>query len=117
MDVKKKWAGIAANEHQALEKAVDYYKRAFEESKGIAAGNQQIQASYLIAELSRRIGLFDQAKEFFASTVKHGQEFIQKHREDKAQTALSRKILELATEQNRVMAAQSEAAGQSPLEL
>lgn len=115
--LKKKWDGVVANEHQALEKAVEYYKRAFEEGKDITAGNQQIQASYLVAELSRRIGRFDQAKEYFGSTIKHGQEFIQKHREDKAQTALARKILELAIEQNRAMAAQTETEAQTPVEL
>jgi tetratricopeptide (TPR) repeat protein len=115
--LKKKWDSIVANEHQALEKAVEYYKRAFEESKEIAAGNQQIQASYLIAELSRRIGRYDQAKEYFASTIKHGQEFNYRHREDKAQTALARKIMELATEQNKAMAAQTKSVGQSPVEL
>ncbi len=105
--LKTKWEGIAVNERQALEKAVEYYKRAFEESKDIAAGNQQIQASYLIAELSRRIGLYDQAKEFFSSTIKHGQEYIYRHREDKSQTALARKILELAIEQNKAMIAET----------
>lgn len=108
LPLKKKWDSIAANEHQALERAVEYYKKAFEESKDIAAGNQQIQASYLIAELSRRIGLHDQAKEFFASTIKHGQEFIYRHREDKAQTALARKILELAIDQNKIMKSETE---------
>ncbi len=100
-----KWDGIVANEQQALKKAAEYYKCAFEESQEITAGNQQIQASYLIAELSRRIGRYDQAKEFFASTIKHGQEFIYRHREDQAQSALARKILELAIEQNRAMIA------------
>lgn len=109
MPLKIKWEGIAVNERQALEKAEEYYKRAFEESKDIAAGNQQIQASYLIAELSRRIGLYDQAKEFFSSTIKHGQEYIYRHREDKAQTALARKILELAIEQNKSMIAETKA--------
>ena len=105
--LKKKWDCIAANEHQALEKAVEYYKKAFEESTDVATGNQQIQVSYLIAELSRRIELYDQAKEFFASTIKHGQEFIYRHREDKAQTALARKILELAIDQNKSMKAET----------
>jgi len=103
LSLKKNWNGIVVNEQQALERAVEYYKRAFVESKDISAGNQQIQASYLIAELSRRIGQFEQAKEFFNSTIKHGQEYIFRHREDKAQTALARKILELAIEQNKTM--------------
>lgn len=115
--LKKKWDGLAVNEHQALEKAVEYYKRAFQNSKEMAAGNQQLQASYLIAELSRRIRRFDQAKEFFAGTIKHGQEFIHKHREDKSLTALARKILELATQQNRAMTASTETSGEAVQEL
>lgn len=109
--LRKKWDGIVANENQALETAVEYYKKAFEESTDIAAGNQQIQASYLIAELSRRIGAHDQAKEYFNSTIKHGQEYIYRHRNDKSQTALARKILELAIEQNRTMNDELQAAG------
>ena len=62
-----------------------------------------MQALYLIAELSRRTCQFDQAKEYFASTIKHGQEFIYRHKEDKSQTALARKILELAIEQNKIL--------------
>lgn len=101
--MKKIWSGVAADEKQALEKAVEYYKRALETSKDIAASNQQIQASYLIAELSRRIGRYEQAREFFTNTIKHGQEFIYQRHEDRSQTALARKILELAIEQNKVM--------------
>ena len=108
--LRKIWDGMVVNENQALEKAVEYYKRAFEENTDIAAGNQQIQASYLIAELSRRIGATEQAKEYFNCTIKHGQEYIYHHRTDQSQTALARKILELAIEQNRTMNAKLETA-------
>jgi len=109
-EIKQVWDGAVANEQEALEQAVFYYKEAFESGTGIAAGNQQIQASYLIAELSRRIGDYDQARLFFNSTIKYGQDFIYKNRNDQSKTALARKILELAMEQNRSMLAEAKQA-------
>jgi uncharacterized protein (DUF2225 family) len=99
--VKRNWNGVATNEREALERAVFYYKEAFANGRDIAPGNQQIQASYLIAELSRRIGDYDEAKQYFTSTIKSGQEFIYQNRNDKSRTALAKKILELAIEQGR----------------
>lgn len=93
--------GIVINETQALELAIRHYKDAFANGRDIAPGNPQIQASYLIAELSRRIGDYDGAKQFFSSTIKTGQEFIYQNRRDQSRTALARKILELAIDQGR----------------
>ena len=93
--------GIVMSEQQALKQAVHYYAAAFSEGNDIAPGYQQIQASYMIAELSRRVGDYDMAREYFNSTIKHGQEFIYKNRADRSRTALARKILELAMEQGR----------------
>ncbi|SYZ74253.1 hypothetical protein TRIP_C60523 [Candidatus Zixiibacteriota bacterium] len=97
----EKWSGIPRNEKEALELAVKYYKRAYEDGRDIGEGNQQIQASYLIAELSRRVGNFDLAREYFNTTIRNGQEFIYKHKGDQSRTAMARKILELAIEQGR----------------
>jgi uncharacterized protein (DUF2225 family) len=99
--LKRTWSGVAVNEREALEKAVYYYKEAFANGRDIAPGNQQIQASYLIAELSRRIGDYDEAKQYFTSTIKSGQEFIYQNRQDSSRIALAKKILELAIEQGR----------------
>ena len=99
--MKQKWDGVVTNEMEALEKAVYYYKRAFASGRDILPGNQQIQASYLIAELSRRIGDYDEAKQYFTSTIKTGQEFIYQNRNNQSRTVLARKILELAIEQGR----------------
>ncbi len=99
--VKRQWSGIVTNEREALEMAVYYYKEAFANGHDIAPGNQQIQASYLIAELSRRIGDYDEAKQYFTSTIKSGQEFIYQNRQDPSRVALAKKILELAIEQGR----------------
>jgi len=101
LDLKGKWSAVVTSEHEALKKAVHFYKEAFVEGRNIAPGNQQIQASYLIAELSRRIGDYDEARQYFNSAIRHGQEFIYKNRHDQTQTVLARKILELAIEQGR----------------
>lgn len=102
-----KWDGVALNEKEALKFAVMYYTKAYEDGRSIAEGNQQIQASYLIAELSRRVGDFDRAKEYFNTTIRNGQEFIYRNKGDQGRTALARKILELAIEQGRSNLAQS----------
>lgn len=101
IDLKARWPHVVLGEREALEKAIFYYKEAFSGGREISPGNQQIQASYLIAELSRRIGDYDGAREFFNSTIKTGQAFVYENRNDPSRTALARKILELAIEQGR----------------
>lgn len=100
--LKSNWSGVCINEREALELAIRYYKDAFAKGKDIGEGAQKIQASYLIAELSRRIGDYDGAQQYFTSTIKAGQEFIYEHRRDQSRTVLARKILELAIEQGRL---------------
>lgn len=100
---------IVLDEKEALTRAVEYYKHAFSEGRSIAQGNQQIQASYLIAELSRRIGQSEQAKKYFNTTIRSGQELVYRNKGDRSRTALARKILELAIEQARDNRAKSEA--------
>jgi uncharacterized protein (DUF2225 family) len=102
LNIKERWSEAVTSENEAMEKAVYYYKEAFKTGREISQGNQQIQASYLIAELSRRIGDYDSAKQYFNSTIKTGQEFIYQNRNDKSRTALTRKILELAIEQGKL---------------
>ena len=101
LDAKRKWDGIAINEIEALKFAAKFYQKAFTSGKNISVGNQQLQVSYLIAELSRRVGDYDIAKQYFNSTIKAGQEFIYQNRNDKSRTELARKIMELAIEQGR----------------
>lgn len=100
-ELKNDWDGIVVNEYEALVKARNYYRTAFNDGRSIAPGNQQIQATYLIAELSHRVGDHETAKEYFNSTIKTGQEYIYRNRSDKTKTALAKKILELAIEQGK----------------
>jgi uncharacterized protein (DUF2225 family) len=110
LSMQRIWPQVAVNEREALSRAVENYKASFSAGRDIAPGNQQIQASYLIAELSRRIGDFESAKQYFSSTIKTGQEFIYQNRQDQSRTALARKILELAMEQGRAALASSRPA-------
>lgn len=110
LEVKRQADWVVLNEQEAIRNAVKYYKEAFANGRDISPGNQQIQASYLIAELSRRIGDFETAKQYFSSTIKTGQEFIYQHRNDKSRTVLARKIMELAIEQGRSNLASSKPA-------
>lgn len=105
--IQRLWPQAVVNEREALTRAVEHYKASFSAGRDIAPGNQQIQASYLIAELSRRIGDYESAKQYFSSTIKTGQEFIYQNRQDQSRTALARKILELAMEQGRAALASS----------
>ena len=102
LELRKGWDGIVVNEREAMQKAAGHYQAAFESGRELAKGNQQIQAAYLIAELSRRVGDHESAKQFFNKTIKLGQEYIYQSRHDRSRTALARKILELAVEQGRL---------------
>ena len=104
---KKNWEGVPLDEREALEHAVRYYKKAFEDGRSIGEGNQQLQASYLIAELSRRIGDHEQARDYFNTTIRTGQELVYRHKGDRSRTALARKLLELAIEQARTSMAEA----------
>jgi len=95
------WDGVPCNELEAMRLAVRYYINAFESGREISHGNQSIQAAYLIAELSRRIGDHDTARQYFNTTIKMGQEFINEIKGDRTRTALARKILELALKQGK----------------
>ena len=100
-NLKQKWEFVPTSEAEALLLAIEFYRGALEEGHEIQPGNQQIQATYLIAELSRRVGRYEEAKRFFNNAIKIGQQFIFDHRGDKTRTALARRILELAVSQGK----------------
>jgi uncharacterized protein (DUF2225 family) len=98
---KTNWEFAPLNEHDALFHAIEFYKSALEEGHEIQPGNQQIQATYLIAELSRRVSRNVEAKLYFNNTIKAGQQFIFDNRGDQTRTALAKRITELALAQGR----------------
>lgn len=95
------WNGVPRNEIEAIRLAVRHYINAYEIGKEIEHGNQTIQAAYLIAELSRQIGDHDTARQYFNTTIKAGQDFINEIRGDRNRSALTRKLLELAMTQGK----------------
>lgn len=99
--LKRVWEGVPSSEFEATRLGVKHYITAFESGKNIARGNQSIQAAYLIGELSRRVGDHDTARQYFNTTIKTGQAFINEIRGDRTRTALARKILELAMKQGK----------------
>lgn len=101
-ELKNRWPEAPISEHEALHHAVQYYKAAYETGNEISVGNQAIQAVYLIAELSRRVGCNEEAKQYFNTSIKLAQEYIHQNKGDKSRTALARKIFELAMEQGKL---------------
>lgn len=99
--LKKKWEYVPSSEMEALLFAIEFYRGALEEGHEIQPGNQQIQATYLIAELSRRVGRFEEARQFFNNAIKIGQQYVFEHRSDRTRTALAQRILELAVAQGK----------------
>jgi len=89
---------IPRNEREAVLLSLHHYRRAYEESRDVSGGNQKIQVAYMIGELARRAGEIDQAEQYFNVAIRAGHEFIYKHSQDRARTALARKILEMAIE-------------------
>ena len=100
-EVKARWEYAPINEQEALLYSIEFYKSALEDGHEIQPGNQQIQATYLIAELSRRIGRYTEAKLYFNNTIKAGQQFVFDNRGDQTRTALARKIIDLAVAQGK----------------
>lgn len=101
--VKEEWPDIPINETEAMSLALDYYLKAYQSSREIKAGLQQLQAAYLIAELSRRINNLGQAAEYFKNASKMAQDMMMKNRNDKTIFSNSQKIFEMSLEQGRLV--------------
>jgi hypothetical protein len=102
------WSEIPVNEIEALIKARDYYQGAYEVGDKISAGAGQIQAAYLIAELSRRTGNYANANSFFNQVIKTGRELVNGRKEDSSTINFAKKLLETAMEQARLSRKESE---------
>jgi uncharacterized protein (DUF2225 family) len=106
--LKEIWPEIPLNESEAMKLALGYYKQSYQEVRDITQENQKIQAAYLIAELSRRVGDFQEAESYFEEAKRIGQDFIQRNQDDANKIALARKIVELAKKQGELSLLQTE---------
>ena len=100
---RETWDGIPLSELDALRFALEFYKKAYLNGKEIKAGLQQLQASYMIGELSRRVGDEAQAMEYFKNSSKQAHEMMTRHRNDRAVFSNSQKLLEMSLEQARLL--------------
>lgn len=106
--LKEIWPEIPLNECEAMKLALKYYKQSYQKVRDITQENQKIQAAYLIAELSRRVGDYQEAESYFEEAKRIGQDFIQRNQDDANKIALARKIVELAKKQGKLNLVQAE---------
>lgn len=103
--LKEIWPEISLNEWEAMKMALGYYKQSCQELKNITQENQKIQAAYLLAELSRRVGEYQEAESYFEEAKRMGRDFMQRNQDDTNKIALARKIVELAENQGKLILA------------
>jgi hypothetical protein len=99
--LKTDWPQVPVNEQEALRFSLKYYRRAYESGRGPGPGNAQIQMAYMIGELARRAGEYPDALEYLTAAARLGREWILKMGNDRSQTALARRIVDLSVEQIR----------------
>lgn len=99
------WDDIPLGENEAIKKSLEYYIKSYGAGREIKKGLQQLQAAYLIAELSRRVGDTGMSHEYFKITVREAHEMVIRHKGDNTIVTNARKILEMATEQSRLVRA------------
>ncbi len=108
---KGKWDEVPVNEAEAMQKAAEYYQKAYETGGEISQGIQQVQAAYLIAELYRRVGQRDEAGQYFNQTIKMGRDIVMGKKGDASTVNYTKNLLEMAMEQARLN--KSEAGGEA----
>ena len=106
---RKEWSEVPLNESDAINNAVNYYLKAYQNGREIKKGLQQLQAAYLIAELSRRVGRMDTALEYFKICMRESRPMLQQYANDKSTLAGVRKMIEMVTDQYRLMQGKVEA--------
>jgi uncharacterized protein (DUF2225 family) len=100
--IKKIWPELPLGEIEAMKFALGYYKQSHQQTTEIEQENQKIQAAYLIAELSRRVGNYGEAESYFDEAKRIGQDFIRRNQDDLNKIALAQKIVELAESQKKL---------------
>lgn len=92
---------IPIDEADALALALSHYREAFEAQGGIESGNGAMLTAYLIGELSRRLGRFDEAERFLDMARMAAHVAIADNRADRPRTALARHIAFMAERQSQ----------------
>jgi hypothetical protein len=98
LKAKQLWNDAPTTENEALSAAREYYKQGYETGGEIKGGVAQVQAAYLIGELSRRTGDLDTAERYFGVMMKVGWQVLNGGG-DVAAVNRTRKLLEMGREQ------------------
>jgi hypothetical protein len=99
---KQLWDQVPTSEREALSRARDWYVKAYENGSEIAEGVSQLQAGYIIGELSRRIGDHAAADRYFNEAVKTGWNLVSGGQHDAATVNRARKLLDMGREQAKL---------------
>ncbi|MEW5701254.1 MAG: DUF2225 domain-containing protein [Candidatus Zixiibacteriota bacterium] len=99
LSLKAEWPETPTNEVEALQLACRHYRQAYEEGRGIEPGNAQIQVAYMVGELARRVGEYDEAQRYLTLAARLGRDWIRQMGTDKTKAALARHIVDLSVEQ------------------
>jgi uncharacterized protein (DUF2225 family) len=94
--LKKRWSKIPLNEKEALQSSLKYHQKAYVQ---VRERNQKIRISYLMGDLSRRIGDLEGASKYFDQAITISQKEIEKNEKDFTKIALAQKVLKLAGQQ------------------
>jgi len=106
--IRELWDEVPLSEEEALLKAAQYYEKAYQGSGEISQGIQQVQAAYLIAELSRRVNNNENANQYFNQAIRLGREITMSKGLDKSTVSFTKKLLEMAMDQARLNKKESE---------
>ena len=111
LKAKQLWNLVPATEQEALLRACEYYRKSYETGSDIKEGVPQVQAAYLIGELSRRTGDFTTAEHYFNTMIKVGGRLATSSTENASTVNRTRKLLELGRDQARLNKGAQAAAG------
>lgn len=109
--VKERWDEVPLSENDALIKANEYYQKSYESGGQISNGLQQIQAAYLIGELSRRTKDYENAAQYFNQMVRMGREMVMGRKGDASTINFTKRLLEMGMDQARLNRKEHEGSG------
>lgn len=101
--LKSKEPEIPLTEKEALKLALIYYKKSFQELDLLGKEIQKAQTSYLIGELSRRVGDTSSALQYLNFSIRQTQELLGENLNPEYNLALAQKINQLAQQQKNLI--------------
>ncbi|MCP4633567.1 MAG: DUF2225 domain-containing protein [candidate division Zixibacteria bacterium] len=98
------------NENEALNSARTYYQKCAETGRELKSGYQSLQAFYLIGELARRVGLYDESRKYLNFVINEGRKYSNDRNNNTTEIEKVNSIVERAYNQNRLVMDDSKTA-------